>query len=231
MVISKIKNPCYNKVNMPIKFISLNDNFNKIIKTQGYEAINMRIEDYKCNKKTYYVSPANSLGYMNGGIDHALDRCVFPKIESTVKEAIKSLNIKNISGKYYLPIGSSMIIDDVNTNNSLIVAPTMLAPQPVLNTKNAYYATMAILYNIVINRNQDINDVDILFTSLCCGYGKMDINESALQILNGIKDFKNYEAIVYNNNVILCEPNLHEQPKYYDNSEWFYIEPTEVIRY
>lgn len=213
---------------MPIIFISLNDSFTTKIKEYGCEAYTMKIQDYIPNKKTYYVSPANSLCFMDGGIDLALSRIIFPNIEKEVKQTVKELNIKNLMDRYYLPIGSSIIID--KGEKCLIVAPTMLLPQDVSKTKNAYYATMSILYNIFINKKENSNNVDILFTSLCCGFGKMDEDEAIKQILQGINDYKNFNPIVVNENIILNESNLHEQPKYYQNSEWFNIKPEDIQR-
>lgn len=213
---------------MPIKFVSLSESFTRKIQTHNYEAYTMKIQDYipNPNKKTYYVSPANSLCFMDGGIDFALSRIIFPNAELHVKNMLKTLNKKTLLGRDYLPIGSSIIIDFPN-NKSLIVAPTMLLPQNVSNTNNAYYATMAILYNIYINK-KDI-DADIIFTSLCCGYGKMDEDTSIKQILNGINDYTSYIPTIVNNNIILHEPNLIEQPKYYQNSEWFNISPIDIV--
>uniref|UniRef100_A0A6C0H7D6 Macro domain-containing protein n=1 Tax=viral metagenome TaxID=1070528 RepID=A0A6C0H7D6_9ZZZZ len=212
---------------MGIKFITLNQTFAENIKKLGYDAEIINIQDYVIHKKTYYVSPANSLCFMDGGIDRALSTIVFPNIEPNIKNIIKSLNIKNIVGKYYLPIGSSIIID-YNQHKSLIVAPTMLLPQNVSNTKNAYYATMAILFNILENKKENINNIDILFTSLCCGYGKMNEDESIKQIIQGINDYKSYSPLIVNNNIIIKEPNLQQQPKIYQNTEWFNINPSDI---
>ena len=148
-------------------------------------------------------------------------------------------------GKYYLPIGSSIIIDhETETNKSLIVAPVMLLPQDVRNTRYAYYATMEVLYNIIINKKEQINNVDIIFTSLCCGYGKIDEITSITQILQGLNDYILYNpTIIINENIIIIneniiiineniiiinEPNLLEQPEYYQNTEWFDISPYEI---
>jgi len=64
----------------------------------------------------------------------------------------------------------------------------MLLPQDVSNTKNAYYATMSILYNVLINKKEKIENIDILFTAFCCGYGKMNqiymINQNIIKIWN-----------------------------------------------
>ena len=187
----------------------------------------MKIQDYIPNKKTYYVSPANSLCFMDGGIDYALSRIIFPDIEVEVKNIVKQLGIKSIVGKPYLPIGSSIIIDKYD--KSLVISPTMLLPQNVSNTRNAYYATMAVLYNILVNRKEKLEDVDILFTSFCCGYGKMTEENSIQQIMEGIKDYRNYTPTIIYKNIIVHEPNLREQPKYYQNTEFFSINSEEIV--
>jgi len=88
---------------------------------------------------------------MDGGIDYVLSRIIFPNIEMEVKNIVKQLGITSIVGKPYLLIGSSIIIEKDN-NKSLVISPTMLLPQNVSNTKNAYYATISVLYNILINK-------------------------------------------------------------------------------
>lgn len=225
---------------MPIKFISLSETFTKAMILNGYEAYTMKIEDYQPSKtnKTYYVSPANSIGFMDGGIDYALSRHVFPGIEKQVKKAIHTIGHKNLVEQCYLPIGSSIIITQPNeTMKALIVAPTMLLPQNVSETTNAYYATMAILYNIYCNEheNEDESTIDILFTSLCCGYGRMKEEECIIQILAGIEDYKQYKpSIVCKSlsqglySLVLHEPTLFFQPKYYQNISFFDIDPNEI---
>jgi O-acetyl-ADP-ribose deacetylase (regulator of RNase III) len=190
----------------------------------------MKIQDYtpNSNKKTYYVSPANSLCFMDGGIDHVLSTIIFPNVEKEVKSIVRQLGITSIVGKPYLPIGSSIIID--RGNKSLVVSPTMLLPQNVSNTKNAYYATMAVLYNVLVNRKEKIDDVDILFTSLCCGYGRMEEDISVQQTIQGIEDYHSYTPTHINQNIIINEPNLYEQPKYYQNTEFFPIKAEEIHR-
>lgn len=53
----------------------------------------MKIQDYIPNPchKTYYVSPANSLYFMDGGFDYALSRIIFPNIEIEVKNIVKQI--------------------------------------------------------------------------------------------------------------------------------------------
>jgi O-acetyl-ADP-ribose deacetylase (regulator of RNase III) len=212
---------------MPLVFVSLSQTFTDKIKDYGFEAYTMRIEEFVSKtQETYYVSPANSLCFMDGGIDYALSRIVFPGIEYEVKEQVKKLNRQNLLGRFYLPIGSSLIVE--KGSNALIVAPTMLLPQDVSATKNAYYATMAVLYNILVNQKKSLETTAIVFTSLCCGYGKMKEADSIQQILDGIRDYTKYTPTVVNSSLILHEPNLQEQPKLYQNTEWFSIHPKDI---
>jgi O-acetyl-ADP-ribose deacetylase (regulator of RNase III) len=227
---------------MPIIFITLSETFANLAQEHGYDSRVQPIQDYQPRptaRRTYYVSPANSLCFMDGGIDLALSRQVFPGIEPIVKRRVRELGRQTLLGRPYLPIGSSLIIDDPNQSvsaptshtiakKSLVVAPTMLLPQPVPQTRNAYYATMAVLYNILINRLENLDDVDILLTSFCCGYGRMREEESLNQILDGIRDYPTYQPKCISDSVILAELNLADQPKYYQNTEWMDIPPSEI---
>ena len=214
---------------MPIIFISTSDTFTEKIRSHGFEAHTMKIQDYvpRENKKTYYVSPANSLCFMDGGIDYALSRIIFPNVETEVKSIVKELGIVSIVGKPYLPIGSSIIID--REKKSLVVSPTMLLPQNVSNTRNAYFATTAVLYNVLVNRKEKLEDIDILFTAFCCGYGKMSEDNSIQQIIEGIRDYSYYKPVCINKNIIIKEANLYDQPRYYQNTEFFSIKPDEIV--
>ena len=224
---------------MPIIFITLSETFANLARTNighGYDARVQLIQDYQPRltaRMTYYVSPANSLCFMDGGIDLALSRQVFPGIEPLVKSQVRAIGRQTLLGRHYLPIGSSIILDDPNPDNSaakksLVVAPTMLLPQAVPQTRNAYYATMAVLYNVLVNRGENLDDVDILMTSFCCGYGRMSEQESLQQILDGIRDYRDYKPLRLTKSIILAEPNLADQPKYYQNTEWLDIPPNEI---
>lgn len=211
-------------------FISMNERFTELIRGCGYEAHTMKIQDYQPidGHKTFYVSPANSLCFMDGGIDLALSRDVFPEIEPEVKKRVRELGITNLLGRNYLPIGSSLILD--KGPKCLIVAPTMLLPQNIQETENVYYATMAVLYNILVNKKENLETTDILFTSMGCGYGKLVEEESIAQILRGIQDYVDYQPSVVGEDVVIHEPNLDEQPKYYMNTEFIPMSPGEIRR-
>ncbi|MEL6560459.1 MAG: macro domain-containing protein [Bacteroidota bacterium] len=86
------------------------------------------------------VSPANSYGYMNGGIDFAISKHLGWHIEKKLQEVIRK--------KYFgeLLVGQAEI---VTTENKLfpflISAPTMRHPMTITRTPNVYLAMRAIL--------------------------------------------------------------------------------------
>jgi O-acetyl-ADP-ribose deacetylase (regulator of RNase III) len=215
---------------MPILFISLNERFNMLIAAHGYQTVTGPIQEYipREGHKTFYVSPANSLCFMDGGIDLALSRDVFPGIEAEVKSQVRSLGIQTLLGRNYLPIGSSLILE--KGTKCLIVAPTMLLPQNINGTDNVYWATRAILYNILVNRKENLDSVDILMTSMGCGYGKLSEEESVIQILRAIEDYRQYNPLRIEEMAVIHEPNLDEQPKFYMNTEFINIHPGEIRR-
>lgn len=88
---------------------------------------------------TSLVSPANSYGYMNGGIDLAYRFHFGIQIEHTVQAAIKK------TAGPYLPVGQALLVptghDVIQT---LIVAPTMFIPEPI-DEEDCESATRATL--------------------------------------------------------------------------------------
>ena len=218
---------------MTIKFISLNEKFVEIAKMYGLDASCMDIRDYKVERKTYFVSPANSLGFMDGGYDLALSRDVMPGIERNVKKKIAEVGRTNLLGRKYLPIGSYIILDSDDPLKKLVVSPTMLLPQDVSNTNNAYYSALFALEGIT-TYDKDDSKYDIILTSLCCGYGKMDEEKSVAQIVRAIQHYRLPSKIDFarvrggKRDYLICEPNLLEQPKIYQNTEWFNIDSSEV---
>lgn len=225
---------------MPLVFLSLSDSFTETMRGHGLEAHTMRVEEFRPRRTTYYVSPANSLCFMDGGIDYALSRVVFPGIEPEVKRAVSKLGKTSLVGKPYLPIGSSLVLPgnsprtDAGPETYLCVAPTMLLPQNVAHTQNAYYATVAVLYHVLVHRKQNLEDVDILLTSFCCGYGRMEEDECIRQMLRGIREYAAYRpTVLYSSKeaatAILHEPNLADQPRLYQNTEFFAIAPADIV--
>src|ERR1041385_7657247 len=78
------------------------------------------------------VSPANSYGFMDGGIDAAYRVFFGAQIERTAQEAV----MKRPEG--HLPVGASLVVRTGNARIPfLIVAPTMVMPEEV-ESRNCY---------------------------------------------------------------------------------------------
>jgi len=75
---------------------------------------------------TTLISPANSYGYMNGGIDLAYRNFFGIEIERTVQT-----RIKEVAGNY-LPVGQAILVETGHDRiTHLISAPTMFIPEPI----------------------------------------------------------------------------------------------------
>jgi O-acetyl-ADP-ribose deacetylase (regulator of RNase III) len=142
----------------------------------GVEVLEGDLLDLDCDA---IVSPANSFGYMDGGIDRHIDRFYGGEAQKAV--------LALIAGRYYgeLPVGSAAIVEMATRRFPyLVVSPTMRVPGDHLDgTINAYLAMRAALI-AVLDRNRDgpgrIESVAV--PGLGTGVGGMAPEESAGQM-------------------------------------------------
>ena len=120
--------------------------------------------DYFQSPADAMVSPANSFGIMDGGLDLAIRNEVGVEVERKVQEVIVD--------KYHgeMPVGCAEIVE---TNHSrwkyLICAPTMRVPTSVPFTINTYLAFRAVLVAAKnFNRQRGTREIDSL---ICPGLG------------------------------------------------------------
>lgn len=94
----------------------------------------------------FYVSPANSFGFMDGGIDMVYEQ-IFPGIEAVVR--------KRIAFGGEVLVGSCIWVRiPFQGSKQLIVAPTMRTPDTyIANTINVYLAAKAIFSVFKIDKN------------------------------------------------------------------------------
>jgi O-acetyl-ADP-ribose deacetylase (regulator of RNase III) len=208
-----------------IKFISLDKEWvlhmKEFFKNTAMVIVeNANIKDVPL-EQTCFVSPANSLGFMDGGIDLVLSREIMPGIEQKVKKRIQQLNVISSMGRPYLPIGSVITVPhDLNTH--LIVTPTMFLPHDVRGTQNAYWSFFAALKmwrKLCVQKNKKFN---LVVTSHCCGVGRMPGRESAEQMKRAYDDFiqgKGPQIIKEFEDAILFPNQDLTQPNNYDNRE------------
>ena len=173
------------------------------------------------SKGTAFVSPANSLGFMDGGIDAAYRR-MFPGCETIVKSAIAAIGERTNLGRAYLRVGS-VFWQPVKAGGAyLITAPTMFLPHNVSQTQNAYWAMRAILMAYDRIRFASPQTTRLVVPSLCCGWGGMSPADSVAQIARAISDHAKEGPLpieVEGLNFFLLPSRDHEQPSNFDNRE------------
>lgn len=141
--------------------------------------VEMYCSDIFEHKADCIVSPANSYGLMDGGIDAAYTKFFGPDLQKNLQSLIKELPMRE------LLVGQTLVVP---TNNPeipfLISAPTMRIPLDVHDTPNPYLAFKAVLIAARIN---------VFNSILCPGLGTLTGNVSpedcARQMYLAYKDF------------------------------------------
>lgn len=152
------------------------------------------LKEYDC-----IVSPANSFGLMDGGIDLAITNYFGIQLMKRVQEYI----IKEYAGEQ--PIGTSFIIETNNDKHPYLAhTPTMRIPMIIKNTDIPYQAMKAML--IEINKRKNIKSVAC--SGLGTATGGVPYNIAAKQMalayynfLNPPKEI-NWEFAINRHNVI-----------------------------
>ena len=136
------------------------------------------ILDVECDA---VVSPANSFGFMDGGIDAVFREFFGVQIEQTVQDAI------NRRPEGQLPVGASLVVRTGHPHVPyLIVAPTMEVPEMVAN-QNCYRALRAVLR--IAGSNPEIGR-DVYCPGLATGVGMVPPGEAAVMMARAYADWK-----------------------------------------
>lgn len=124
------------------------------------------------------VSPANSFGYMDGGIDLVYLHGFGWELQTRLQTHLKS----DHDGE--LPVGQATIVETFDTDIPYLVsAPTMRVPMNVANTVNAYLAFRAAIRAIKQhNREQPGTIRTVLCPGLCTAIGRMPPELAARQM-------------------------------------------------
>lgn len=119
------------------------------------------------------VSPANSFGFMDGGIDAVFTYQLGPQVQAAVQQKI----VSEWAGE--LPVGQALIVPTGRPEIPFCIsAPTMRSPSIVSNTVNAYLALRAAL--IVALAHDKIRT--ILCPGLATAVGRMPPRRCARQM-------------------------------------------------
>lgn len=122
------------------------------------------------------VSPANSFGFMDGGLDDALRRRFGDAIQNRVQRVIRERH----AGE--LLVGQAEIVPTGDAETPwLIVAPTMRVPMHVKTTVNAYLAMRAVLLAACAHAATPAIRT-VAMTGMCTGVGGMRPDIAAYQM-------------------------------------------------
>ncbi|MEM9074625.1 MAG: macro domain-containing protein [Myxococcota bacterium] len=146
-----------------------------------YEQIEVIEGDFFSRPADAMVSPANSFGIMDGGLDRAIrDRLGFD-----TEKRLRARILEAHHGE--LPVGQAEVVPtEVAEWPFLIAAPTMRIPESVARTLNAYLAFRAIL--LAARRSDDIES--IVCPGLCAGIGAMAPERVALQMRMALRQIE-----------------------------------------
>lgn len=142
--------------------------------------------DFFSLKTDCVVSPSNSFGFMDGGLDLIISK----KLGWQVQEKLQ----KQINEKYFgeLLVGQAELIEtDCREVPFCISAPTMRVPMILKDTVNVYLATKAIFY--LLKKEGRIETITI--SGLGTGVGQVPYDICARQMKQA------YNDIWVNNNV------------------------------
>ena len=154
------------------------------------------------------VSPANSFGYMDGGLDLKISEELGWHVERRVRAEVHA----NFHGE--LPVGEAVIVETGDARFPyLISAPTMRVPMDVSTTVNAHLAFRAVLRAVEVhNRSERPAIASIACPGLGTGEGRMPPRRCAAQmryayevVARGASDMKGGLAAAVRNHMALLE--------------------------
>lgn len=124
------------------------------------------------------ISPANSFGFMDGGIDLVYSHFFGWALEARLKTRLQA----DYSGE--LPVGNAVIVPTHHPDIPYLVsAPTMRVPSPIGSTVNVYLAFRAALLAIQAhNENHGTPIQSVLTPALGAGIGGMPPSRVARQM-------------------------------------------------
>ena len=200
----------------------------------GFENTNTTINfvssDVRDLIKTYNVqvavSPANCLGFMDGGIDIFYMQ-MFPGIQLRVQKRIESFGITTSLGRHILPVGSAMLVSTGSNECKLLACvPTMFLPEDIRNTQNVYWAIRGLLKLIDSSRPPGLTAIPCMGT----GVGKMTASQSAHQVRQAFDDHfaeENPSSQLQSKHAYVLSKMACVQPITYANTE---IQPETMQR-
>jgi O-acetyl-ADP-ribose deacetylase (regulator of RNase III) len=168
---------------MKIIFCDINKNNLDALKSEFQQIPNFEFVDKSINSvdADCIVSPANSYGIMDGGVDRIINyslNYISEKVQNQIQ--IKYGGEQPVGTCMIVPVDKSALTQ--GRYKYLAHTPTMRIPKDVSKSDNSYLAFRALLLEI-LQHNEKYKDIkSVVVTSFCCGAGKMDPVVSARQM-------------------------------------------------
>lgn len=131
------------------------------------------------------VSPANSFGLMDGGIDLVIRNFFGMQVQKNVRKIIE----QEFYGEQ--PVGTSIIVDTETDDHPFLAhTPTMRVPKDISNTDNVYNAAFA-MFRAVANHNkkEKLRINKVLCPGLGTATGRVRPKEAARQMALAYRNF------------------------------------------
>lgn len=140
-----------------------------------------KIKEYDC-----LVSPANSFGLMDGGIDLAIRDYFGMKLQYKVQKIIQ----RDFYGEQ--AVGTCIIVDTENEEHPFLAhTPTMRVPMDISQTDNVYNAMFAMLRTVSnFNKTSKCRINKVLCPGLGTATGRVSFKEAARQMALAYQHFK-----------------------------------------
>jgi O-acetyl-ADP-ribose deacetylase (regulator of RNase III) len=145
---------------------------------EGIDSVRVSVGDIFELDADAIVSPANSFGYMDGGIDLAYRHRFGWDLQTRLQRHLKEQH----DGE--LPVGQATIIETFDAQIPyLISAPTMRVPMNVSKTLNAYLAFRAAIRAVKQHNAENAKPIrTVLCPGLCTAIGRMSFDLAAKQM-------------------------------------------------
>lgn len=131
---------------------------------EEFDFVSVSEGDYFSIPADAMVSPANSFGIMDGGLDLAIRETLGLELQDAVQRVI----LERHHGE--LPVGVAEVVPTGDARwPLLVVAPTMRIPESIAQTVNAYLAFRAIL--LAVRRHNHVAGATVIRTLVCSGLG------------------------------------------------------------
>ena len=148
---------------------------------QEFPEVRIREGDILKIAENTIVSPANSYGYMDGGIDHIYTNYFGIKPQEEIQKLI------SLRPEGQLPIGAAVMVQTGNKKIPyMISAPTMIGPEPV-PPSNAFFAMSAILQNATKNKKLVKK---VFCPGLTTGVGQVPCKDAAREMADAYSKWK-----------------------------------------